>query len=364
MMHYKELSTPALVIDLDIVERNADRMAAYCSSHSLGLRPHTKTHKTIEIAKMQLKRGALGLTVAKVGEAEVMRQSGTQHILVAYPVLGKEKLKRLAEVAREIDVLIAIDDVATAISISEAAIAFDCTFGLLVEFDAGSRRCGLPPGLEPVRLGQAIEKLAGVRLRGLMTYFGNVWNSERLREQEMARTALCVEEALESFRKTDMPLEIVSGGSTPSAALSHTIPGLTEIRPGTYIFNDMNTYYQGVCGLEDCAARVVSTVVSTAVANQAIVDAGSKTLSYDTLSSGPMTGYGHIVEHPDIPIFRLNEEHGYLDTSQSGPLKVGEVVSIIPNHVCTCVNMHDEVFVMRNKQIVDTWKVAARGKIR
>ena len=363
-MHYKELSTPALVINLDVVERNADRMAAYCSGHSIGLRPHTKTHKTLEIARMQLERGTVGLTVAKVGEAEVMQHAGPPQILVAYPVLGKEKLKRLAGVAHNMDVLIAIDDIATAMSISEAATVFGCTFGLLVEFDVGSRRCGLSPGLEPVRLGQAIEKLPGVQMRGLMTYFGNVWGAECLRKQEMARTALCVEEALELFRKIDMPLEIVSGGSTPSAALSHTIPGLTEIRPGTYIFNDMNTYYQGVCDLEDCAARVVSTVVSTAVANQAIIDAGSKTLSYDALGSGPMTGYGHIVEHPEIPIVRLNEEHGYLDTSQSHPLKVGEVVTIIPNHVCTCVNMHDEIFIMKDGLIIDSWKVAARGKIR
>ena len=162
-----------------------------------------------------------------------------------------------------------------------------------------------------------------------------------------------------------MPVEIVSGGSTPSAQLSHQIPGLTEIRPGTYVYNDLNTFYQGACRLDDCAARVMATVVSTAVAGRAMIDAGSKTLSSDLLGSGPKTGYGYVAEAPDVRLFKLNEEHGHLDiTGSSHQFHVGEVLTVIPNHVCTCVNMHDEVFLVRGEEVVGSWRVAARGKIR
>lgn len=363
-MHYRELSTPALVIDLDVVEKNLDGMATYCQKYSIGLRPHTKTHKTLEIAGMQLERGALGLTVAKVGEAEVMAQTGTKQILVAHPIVGNEKLRRLARIADNVEVLIAIDDEATAEAISRTAVECGCTFGILVEFDAGLRRCGLPPGPACVQLARTIEKLPGISVRGLMTYFGNIWGTAEERRQETEKTAVAVEQAVEAFQKARLPLEIVSGGSTPAAAFSHQIPGLTEIRPGTYVFNDLNTYYQGACQLADCAVRVVTTVISTAIKGQAMIDAGSKTLSHDTLGSGPMKGYGYIVEESAVSLFRLNEEHGYLDTSQSRHFHIGEVLTVIPNHVCTCINMHDEVFLIRKEQIVGSWKVAARGKIR
>ena len=140
---------------------------------------------------------------------------------------------------------------------------------------------------------------------------------------------------------------------------------MTEIRPGTYVYNDLNTYYQGACRLEDCAARVVATVVSTAVPGRAMIDAGSKTLSSDGLGSGPTTGFGYVVEAPDAALIKLNEEHGYLDiTNSSHKFRVGEVVTVIPNHVCTCVNMHDEVFFFRNGQMEGRWKVAGSGKVR
>ncbi len=363
-MHYRELSTPAVIVDLDVVEQNLDRMASYCRSHDIGLRPHTKTHKTLELARMQLDRGALGLAVAKVGEAEVMAQTGTKQILVAHPIFGDEKLQRLSRIAGELDVLIAIDDEATATAISHAAVEYGCTFGILVEFDAGLHRCGLPPGPACVRLARTIEKLPGLTMRGLMTYFGSVWGTEDERRREAVRTALAVEQALQSFQDARIPLEIVSGGSTPAAGFSHQIAGITEIRPGTYVFNDMNTYYQGVCRLENCAVRVVTTVISTAVQGQAVIDAGSKTLSQDALGSGPKTGHGYIVEEPTVPLVRLNEEHGYLDISQARRLHIGEVLTVIPNHVCAFINMHDEVFLIRNEQVIGSWKVAARGKVR
>ena len=364
-MHFRELPTPALTVDLDIVERNLDRMARLCREQGVGLRPHTKTHKTPEVARLQLERGAVGLTVAKAGEAEVMAAGGLDGILVAYPIFGREKLDRLATLAQARKILVSLDDERTAQELSQAASAQGAEVGVLVEFDVGFRRCGLEPGPACVELALKIEKLPGLKFRGLMTYFGNVWGTEEERRREAKQVAEHVWRALEAFARARVPVEIVSGGSTPSAEFAGEIPGLTEIRPGTYVYNDLNTLYQGACRLEDCAARVVTTVVSTAVSGRAIVDAGSKTLSSDTLNAGPRSGYGLVVEAPDAPLIKLNEEHGHLDISKSSrSFRVGDVLTIVPNHVCTCVNMHDEAFLVRREEVVGCWRVAARGKIR
>jgi D-serine deaminase-like pyridoxal phosphate-dependent protein len=198
-----------------------------------------------------------------------------------------------------------------------------------------------------------------------MTYFGNIRGSPEERRAGIQVVAEKVGQALAAFRDAGLEVEIVSGGSTPSAEFADLVAGLTEIRPGTYVYNDLNTLYQGACRLEDCAARVLTTVVSTAVPGRAIIDAGSKTLSSDLLGAGPESGYGYVVEAPDVSIIKLNEEHGHLDISRSAhEFHVGEVLTVIPNHVCTCVNMHDEAFILRNGMVAGSWRVAARGKIR
>jgi D-serine deaminase-like pyridoxal phosphate-dependent protein len=364
-MHYRELATPALTIDLDILESNLDRMAALCRQHGLGLRPHIKTHKTPELARLQMERGALGLTVAKVGEAEVMTGAGFDNVLVAYPIWGAENLKRLAALARSRKMLLSLDNCATAQELSRAMSAQGASIGVLVEFDSGMRRCGVEPGPACVELAHQVANLPGLSFRGLMTYAGNIWGTEEERETEVEQVAGRVRRALAAFEQAGMQVEIVSGGSTPSAPLTGRMPGITEIRPGNYVYNDLNTFHQGVCGLEDCAARVVTTVVSTAVPGRAMIDAGSKTFSSDALGSGPKSGHGYVVEAPDAKLIKLNEEHGHLDISGSTHrFQVGQVVTVIPNHACTCVNMHDDVFLVRKEEVVGSWRVAARGKVR
>ena len=361
----QELSTPALTVDLDALQKNLARVAELCRRQGVGLRPHTKTHKTVEVSRLQMAHGAVGLTVAKVGEAEVMAGAGLDDILVAFPILGAEKLRRLARLARARRLLLSLDSEAAAQELSRAAAAQNASIGVLVEFDAGGRRCGLDPGPALVALAKTIEKLPGLKFRGLMSYFGNVWGTPEERRAEAERVAERVARGLAAFRAECMPVEIVSGGSTPSAEFAYLIPGLTEMRPGTYVYNDLNTYYQGACSLEDCAVRVVATVVSTAVPGRAIIDAGSKTFSSDPLGSGPKSGYGYVVEAPDAPIVKLNEEHGYLDITQSRhDFHVGEVVTVIPNHVCATVNMHDEILTLHQGVAVGCWKIAARGKVR
>jgi len=242
-MDVRDLSTPALVIDLDVVERNLDRMSKSCRLQGVGLRPHTKTHKTPEVSRMQIDRGAVGLTVAKVGEAEVMVEAGCDEVLIAYPILGREKLLRLASLARVRRLLVSLDDERTAQDLSRAACEKEASLGVLVEFDVGYHRCGLLPGPALVELARKIEKLPGLKFRGLMTYFGNVWGSIEERHREAAQVAELVAVALEAFAEARMPVEIVSGGSTPSAEFAHLVPGLTEIRPGTYVYNDLNTFH-------------------------------------------------------------------------------------------------------------------------
>lgn len=363
-MRVTEVSTPAVVVDLDVLERNLDRMTAYCAARGLGLRPHTKTHKTLEVARMQLARGAHGLTVAKVGEAEVMAEAGTKQILVAHPIVGEEKIRRLAALASRVDVLVALDSLPAAKGLARVAQEAGCTLGVLVEFDSGSHRCGVAAGDACADLGKAIRALKGVQVRGLMTYFGSVWGNEQQRSEEIARLSLDVERTIDAFRRADLPLEIVSAGSTPAAEMSHLVAGVTEIRPGTYVFNDLNTFYQGLCTLDDCAVRVMTTIVSTCVPGQVIVDAGSKVFSSDLLSSGPKRGYGRIMEVEGAGLSKLNEEHGFVEAGDYGALAVGQVLSVIPNHVCTCINMHDEIYVSRQGEITGTWQVAARGKVR
>ncbi len=363
-MHYRELSTPAVIIDLDVVESNLDRMARFLAGHGVGLRPHTKTHKTVEVARMQMERGAFGLTVAKVGEAEAMAAAGPNEILVAHPILGQEKLRRLATVAHNQAVIVAVDSDFVARELSRAAVTHGVTFGVLVEFDAGHHRCGVKADATLVDLARTVSSLPGLTFRGLMTYFGNVWGNEQQRSEQAKLVTPVVLRALELFASAKIPVEIVSGGSTPSSLMPETFAGLTEVRPGTYVYNDLNTYYQGLCSIDDCAVRVLASVVSTAVPGQTIIDAGSKTMSSDQLGSGPMKGFGHIVEHPELQLTKMNEEHGYLQNIEQAGLSVGDTVAVIPNHVCTCINMHDEVFLVRKEQVVGSWRVAARGKVR
>lgn len=363
-MRVTEVSTPAVVVDLDVLERNLARMAEYCAAHDLGLRPHTKTHKMLEVARMQLALGALGLTVAKVGEAEVMAATAPPQILVAHPIVGAEKIRRLAAIAPDVDILVALDSMEAAQGLANVAQQSGCMFGVLVEFDSGSHRCGVQAGEECAALGKALSGLKGLRVRGLMTYFGSVWGDEQQRREEIARLSTDVQRAIGAFRQAGLATDIVSAGSTPAAAMSHLVTGITEIRPGTYVFNDLNTYYQGLCTFDDCAVRVMTTVVSTCVAGQVIVDAGSKVFSSDLLSSGPKRGFGRIMEVEGAGLSKLNEEHGFVGAENYGDFSIGQVLSVIPNHVCTCINMHNDVFVARGGEVIGTWNVAARGKVR
>lgn len=354
-----DLDTPALVVDLDIMERNLRTMADYASAHSLRLRPHTKTHKIPGLAARQIALGAVGVSVAKPGEAEVMLAAKPPDLLVAYPTFDAAKLARLAEVARSTRLSMALDSIEIAEALSRAATAAGVTVGVLVEVDVGLHRVGVPAAQAGV-LAAAIERLPGLEWDGIAFYPGHVKSLDEAGLNAIDRVSETVGELARSLNP-----RIVSGGSTPTWAHSHRIAGMNEIRPGTYIFNDKNSVGIGSCGWEDCAASVLTTVVSTAVAGQAIIDGGSKTFSSDRLVWSSEVTFGEVVSAPGTVFHKMMEEHGFLDvTGCQRPVALGDRLRIIPNHICVAVNLHERVYGVRGERVEEIWTVDGRGKLQ
>jgi D-serine deaminase-like pyridoxal phosphate-dependent protein len=364
-MHVSEIDTPALVVDLDIFERNLQRVAGYARDNGLRLRPHTKTHKSIRVGARQLQSGAVGLTVAKVGEAEVMLGAEPADMLVAYPVIGPAKLERLAEVARKTHVTVALDSVVAARQLSDAARAAQVEIGVLAEVDVGLGRVGVAPGEPLLQLAQAIGKLPHLKFEGITFYPGHIKDMDETGQRELAQLSELLRRILADFRAAGIEVGIVSGGSTPTLFHSHEVEGLTEIRPGTYVFNDLNTIRSGGCTMADCAAAILATVVSTSRPGQMIIDGGSKTFSSDRLANPAEVTFGHVVEAPAARFHKMNEEHGYVDLTHAGQkFSVGDRVHVIPNHICVAVNLHEQVYGLRGDTVEEIWRVDARGKLQ
>jgi len=364
-MHVRDLDTPALLIDLDVMERNLQRAADYAKTHGLRLRPHTKTHKIPALARRQLELGAVGLTVAKVGEAEVMLSAHPPELLVAYPTIGRVKLERLVEVARRTRVTVALDSVQAARQLADAARQGRVEFAVLAEIDVGLGRVGVTPGDELIQLIRALQRLPYLTYEGIAFYPGHIKTLDEEGQLQIEALDKLLASTVERLRREGLEPQIISGGSTPTLYHSHRIRNLTEIRPGTYIFNDRNTWLGGACRLEDCAASILVTVVSTARPGQVIVDGGSKTFSSDRLTPVAEVSFGYVVEAPGAVFTRMNEEHGFIDVRRAGvELSVGDRLRIIPNHICTAVNLHERVYGVRGEQVEVVWEVAARGKIQ
>jgi D-serine deaminase-like pyridoxal phosphate-dependent protein len=352
-MRVSDLETPIPVIDLDRVEHNLAKMQAYCDRHGLRLRPHIKTHKIPAFAHRQVELGARGITCQKLGEAEVMADAGLDDILISYPIIGPVKALRLAELSRRARVIVAVDNAVAVQTVAEAARASNNAIGVLVEFDSGNRRTGVVSVDQALDLARQIHGAAGLRLDGLMTY------------PSTDATVPFVAEAQRRFSEAGLDLSVVSGGGTPNAWRAHEIRGLTEVRVGTYIYHDRATVGAGAASLEECAFQLHATVVSRPTEDRAVIDAGSKSLSSDQVAPSVGPGYGLILGYEDAVIERLNEEHGVVDLSRCAKKPfVGERIQIIPNHVCVVSNLHDEVAIARDAQLVDMWRVAARGKTR
>jgi len=352
-MSLDDLETPVPVIDLDRVERNLAKMQAYCDSHDLRLRPHVKTHKLPAFAHRQVDLGACGITCQKLGEAEVMVDAGLDDVLISYPLIGPAKALRLAALARRATMRVAVDSPLALETAAEAARAAGKPVGVLVEFDSGYKRTGVVSVDQALALARRVTEAEGLRFDGLMTY------------PSTAATSGFVAEARRRFAGAGLAIPVVSGGGTPNAWQAHEIAGLTEVRVGTYIYHDRATVAAGAASLDECALHLHATVVSRPAEDRAVIDAGTKSLTSDLIAPSAGSGYGLILGYPDAVIERLSEEHGMIDLSRCDRKPgLGERVRIVPNHVCVVSNLHDEVVLSRAGRVVDTWRVAARGKTR
>lgn len=363
-MTIHDLDTPAILIDVDVMEKNLQRVASYAAEHKLRLRPHTKTHKIPELGRRQVQSGAAGLTVAKVSEAEVMLKADPPDLLIAYPLVGKAKLQRLMQLPPA-SITIAIDNVQSVRQLSEAASAAGRTFGVLAEVDVGLRRVGVQPGPELLELVRTIDTLPGLEFRGIAFYPGHVKSVDEAGMQALRQVDEAVKAAVAEVEAAGFPVAIVSGGSTPALFESHVVTRMNEIRPGTYIFNDRNTWKCGACSLDECAASILTTVVSTAVDGQMIIDGGSKTFSSDRCVMPDEPGFGYFPEEPGAVLEKMNEEHGFVSLAQvRGSWRVGDRIRVVPNHICVAMNLHETVYGVRGEEVVASWKVEGRGKLQ
>ena len=359
------LDTPSVLVDVDIMTANLDRLAGYCREHRLNLRPHVKTHKIPELAQLQVKKGAVGVTVAKLGEAEVMVDGGVEDVLLAYPVYGEIKWRRLAALARRARISVALDSLEVAQGVSRHAREAGIRIPILVEFDTGMRRCGLTISRESIQVLERIAELPALDYEGLLIYPGHFLVNPERRNQLLTLENQQLSTLLGLLDDAGIPYPVISASSTPTAYMSHQFDNINEVRPGTYIFNDRNTIGCQAAGLEDCAVSVLSTVVSTSVPGKAAIDGGSKTFSSDKFLSGDGVGFGHVMGDPGAVVEYLSEEHGHLVLANaSRKYRVGHRVRIIPNHVCACVNMHDRIYGIRKDEVVIEWRVSARGAVQ
>jgi D-serine deaminase-like pyridoxal phosphate-dependent protein len=357
------LPTPCILIDAEAVRHNLTKMASYVASHGLKLRPHTKTHKSVLMAKLQLDHGAAGLTVAKPGEGKVMAEVGDD-ILMAYPAVDPARCAELAQLAKAKTIRVGIDSTYAADQLSAAAQSAGVTFGILVDLDVGHHRTGVQTPEESLALAQHVSRSKGLRLDGVMFFPGHIFMPVAQMGPALASVKQIVSDVLSLWKQNGLEAKIVSGGSTPTAYESHQIGLLTEIRPGTYIYNDMNCVRGGFTTFDECAARVIATVVSTAVPGQIVVDAGSKTLTSDRNAMNPDSGHGYIVEYPQAKIAKLSEEHAQVDVKACDRVpKVGDRVTIIPNHICPCINLQDNVWLKEGNEKPRPIRVDGRGKV-
>ena len=363
-MGISELDTPALLVDLDRLESNLDRMAHIARDADLRLRPHTKTHKSPHIAQMQLDRGAAGITVAKIGEAEVMAEAGFTDIFIANQIVGATKVERLVELAGRARVSVGVDSVEAAAPISMASAHAGMRMPVLIEVDIGLHRCGVSPDAA-IDLARHINTLPGLSLAGIFTYGGQVYAARS--DNEVGGVAAFECRTLSDLARKLAPIAGVemkaSGGSTPTCRHYTAECGLTEIRPGAYCFNDRTQIDRWSATAKDCALTVLATVISTPEAGRAVLDTGSKSLGADTAPES--AGFGMLKEDNAAVLARLNEEHGLLDLSQASvKLRVGNKVQVIPNHCCVVSNLFDEMVAVRGGEVVERWPVAARGRLQ
>lgn len=372
MTRVDELDTPALLVDRQVLDDNLTRMQRRADRFGVKLRPHVKTHKSPALARRQLELGASGITVAKLGEAEVMIDAGLEDILIANQIIGPTKLGRLRQLAARSRLAVLVDSVEGVEGLDEAFADGDLVVEVLIEIDTGKERCGLADLQAIATVADAVRSSSHLRLRGLETHEGHVPAGARSAddlERRSLEAGRRLVEVAEALREAGHDVEEVSVGSTPAAPYTASVSGVTEMRPGTYVFNDVNQMVLGQADPRGCALSVLATVISRPAPDRAVLDAGSKSLFAEAARRGfaldDYDGFGYIREAPAAHITSLSEEHGVVHVPSGVDFPpIGGKVRIIPNHVCPAVNLHEELYLMDGDTLVEVWPIAARGKVR
>lgn len=357
--HKSELDTPALLIDLDVFEKNIQKMSDYFSTVNAELRPHLKTHKSPIIAQQQIAAGAIGITCAKLGEAETVVDTGIRDVLIANQIVGKQKIARLTNIAVNSDIMVAVDNAQNVQDISDAATAEGVKIRILVEVNIGMDRCGVEPGKAAYDLAQQVIQCPNLIFEGLMGYEGHtVAKPDRTEREKTTRAAMQrLVETKDYLNRNGIEVSIMSGGGTGTFDITGSIPEITEIQAGSYVFMD-STYHnvEGVGEKFGCALSVMATVVSRPTKNRIVVDTGLKVLAKEFGIPQPINLAG-------LEMIGLSEEHGKMHvTVDNVNLQPGDRVEILPTHCCTTVNLHDRYFCIRNEIVESVWEISARGK--
>lgn len=354
-MPLEALDTPTLLLDRSASDRNIARMAGFFATRSATLRPHFKNHKCVSLARRQVAAGAVGMTCAKLGEAEVLVAHGFEDVLIANQVVGAPKVERLIALARRARIAVAVDHIDQATAISRAAVAAGVVIDMLIEVDIGMGRCGLPPG-EPVRdLATRLLCLPGIRLTGLQAYEGHLVNiTDRAERREKSRRAML--QAVETRRlleKEGMRGLRISGSSTATHDATGTLDGVDEIQAGTYV--TMDCQYARLTPEFEVALSILARVISRPAAGKAILDVGVK-------AAGAEFGVPLLRDHPDATIpFFLAEEHVVIEHTPEWP--IGHLLQLIPSHACTTCNLHRDLVVHEAGVVVDVWPIEASGHL-
>jgi D-serine deaminase-like pyridoxal phosphate-dependent protein len=347
-MQIHDLDTPAVICDLDKLERNIHEMHTRCRNLGLPLRSHTKSNKIPEIAHMQIKAGSAGICCQKVGEAEVMVAGGVEDILLPYNIVGPQKTDRLLRLARRARIVVAVDSLDTAQGISAAAKQLGGSVGVWIELDTGGKRCGLQSPQAARDLARQLVDLPGTDLQGIMSY----------PSRREAKPFL--DETVDLFQRDGLPIAVISLGGTGAESLSKEL-GATEHRAGSYLWEGLDRIRSSAdLSDERCPLRILCTVVSTPAPGRIIIDGGMK-----TFCSYPPTPYGYCIEHPELKLYGMSVEHGHVDASYSThQLKVGDRLTWIPLHQEMALNLHDELVGYRGEQVEVIWPILGRGKVK
>jgi len=367
MINKAQFETPELVIDLDQLDTNIQRVADIARQSGRALRPHVKTHKTPAIAHKQIEAGAAGVTVAKLGEAEVMSAAGIKDIFIAYEIVGESKIERLLNLAQQTRISVAVDSIQGARPLSKAFEEAGKTLEVLIEIDTGLGRCGVSPLKPALELAKQVTELPGLHLKGICTHEGHASHASSLDEIKSVsrQVGRLMVDTSDLIRRAGIEIQVVSVGSTPAVMAGEIVKGITEIRSGTYVFFDASGVIMGIVSENDCAATVMGTVISRPKPDRAILDAGSKvlTVSKGTNMAGQSAGYGLIKGVKGAVLENLNEEHGFVRLSNPDrEFEVGERVEVIPYHICPVINLFDEMVGIRNGRVEVVWPILARGK--